>query len=83
MSDTQKLALMMMADPDLAEKDWPQVVKDQVLRPEDRVSGESFCALMYQNWINSRMALLIGAGDDVALAAFIETVDPKRLVRGK
>ncbi len=77
-----ELALQMMADPDLATKAiWKEVEKAQRLNRHRSVPGSYFCSAMLSLWIAARMAHLILADDEQGMAAFIEQVDPHRLVR--
>jgi len=74
-TDTQKLALKMAADPDLVGKTWDEVVGNQSLDPWE------FCYAVHSSWIYANFAALILEGDDAKLQEFIEQVDPKRVVR--
>ena len=83
MTDTQRVALEMIVDPALAGIAWDEVVENQGLDPSEDADGDDFCAVMNSCWIHANLARLILAGDDDALAAFIEKVDPMRLVRNR
>lgn len=79
--ELMKLALAMIADPDLVGKEWSQVMADQKLDRHKKASGDTFCSVMHSNWIYANLAALIAAGDSFRLQAFIERADPKGTVR--
>ena len=82
MTLTQRTALKMIADPELAElTDWKAVHESRRLNPGEDVDGKSFCSAMMSLWIAARLARLIQQGNDDALDAFMDQVDPRRLVR--
>lgn len=81
MTDTQRLALEFIADPDLATRTWKQVKKHLRLNPHEDVEGEHYCSVQYSAWIHARLARLVLDGDDEEIQKFIDKVDNQRLVR--
>ncbi len=81
MTDTQKLALLMICDPDHSGRTWDWVVDNQCLDISEDVDGEDFVSSQRALWVKANLAHFVLAGDDADLLEFIEQVDPLGIVR--
>jgi hypothetical protein len=83
MTETQQLALKMIADPDLCDADWDSTIKKFSLSALEDLEEDDYRCVFYSQWTYARLAKLILNGDDKALMEFIDRVDGLHLVRDR
>ena len=84
LSHNQKIALFLIADDELVGVEWEDAASEVfVMDPDEPVEFDSYRKVCYSNWIFANLAWLLSRNVDGELAAFLEKIDPKGVLRAE